>query len=148
MPRRPLSEAEHRENGSYEKNKHQETAVNLQDLDTKFNGRLLPLRARSTWNNLISQLSEDTLTSADTALLVEYCKLTLIMKDAYKIWEKDPTNNQAMKAYTTAFDRLIKISSLFGMNPLSRRQMRIKPEKKKKSPLDVLRARFVDEKTG
>jgi phage terminase small subunit len=139
MPRIPLSEAEHRENGTYEKNKHEEREVHLQDFDGTFPGHLLPAAAKPVWLDLCHQLSEETLAAADTPLLIEYCRLTLIMQEAYHQWTADIRDKDAMRAYTTAMDRVVKLSGLFGMHPLSRRQIRIKVERKKKSPLDLLR---------
>jgi len=112
-------------------------AKNLDELDED---------SLEVWNHIFPILSEQkVVTQADEDLLLEYCWLIAKLKYVKSKLQNEAfvsgpnlTPSNYFKIYDSLFDKMLKISSKFGLNPSDRTRLNVpEPEKKPKASLIV-----------
>jgi phage terminase small subunit len=83
------------------------------------------------WTSIVSQIDQNALRRIDGHALTMLCTLLVGADELQCQLRDDPTNAAARRFYLQSVDRVIRLSSMFGLSPVDR--MRLKIEKKDES---------------
>lgn len=89
------------------------------------------------WETVANRLPEGCLGEIDTASMTEMVAVYGFLQDAKSQLADDPTDKDARIAYSTYFDRWMKLATEFGMTPVARAKLAA-PKSQGDSPLKSL----------
>jgi hypothetical protein len=83
---------------------------------------------KKKWASIVSQIDPNALRRIDGHALTLLCTLLVGADELQCQLRDDPTNAAARRFYLQSVDRVIRLSSMFGLSPLDRMRLKIEPE--------------------